>query len=276
MYAPREMSLNSAEILERFDATMRRRPPEGVRRVERTDRTTLWLSADEDGLSADEDGWSAVIWSSLDEANADDEIAAVIGGLGGIEKLPPSFEWKYYAHDSPADLPTRLVEAGLHPDQEEAVMIAEIAVVVETSPPDQDIEVREVIEAHQIEEMVQIHDEAFGEPHGYLGRLMKRELELPRAERTQFGVVAYSEGDPVSAARVELNRGTEFASLWGGGTIPSRRGIGAYRAIDAWRAAFAREHGYRFLHVDALPTSRPILERVGFVEITRTTPFRAG
>jgi hypothetical protein len=263
------MSLNSAEILERFDATMRRHPPEGATRVQQTDRTTLCLSADEDG-------WSAVMWSSLDEATADDEIAAVIGGLGGIDKLPPTFEWKYYAHDGPADLAARLVAAGLHPDEEEAVMIGEIAALVETSPPDPDIEVREVVGARQIEEMVRVHDEAFGEPHGFLGRLMERELELSEAERTQFGVIAYRAGEPVSAARIELNRGTEFASLWGGGTIPSRRGIGAYRAIVGWRAAFARQRGYRFLHVDALPTSRPILERIGFVEITRTTPFRVG
>jgi len=261
------MSLNPAGILERFDATMRRQPPEGATRLVKTDHTTLCLSADDDG-------WSAVIWSSLDELTADDEIAAVISGLGGVEKLPRSFEWKYYAHDRPVDLPARLVAAGLHPDEEEAVMIGEIAAVVEASAPVLGIEVREVIEAHQIEEMVNVHDEAFGESHEFIGRLIQRDLELPEVERTQFGVIAYSAGEPVSAARIELNRGTEFASLWGGGTIPSKRGIGAYRSTVAWRAAFARARGYRFLHVDALPTSRPILERIGFVEITRTTPFR--
>jgi hypothetical protein len=39
------------------------------------------------------------------------------------------------------------------------------------------------------------------------------------------------------------------------------------------RAALARERGYRWLYSDSLPTSRPILERLGFVAITTTTPF---
>jgi hypothetical protein len=41
----------------------------------------------------------------------------------------------------------------------------------------------------------------------------------------------------------------------------------------AKRAELARERGYRWLYSDALPTSRPILERLGFVPITTTTPF---
>jgi hypothetical protein len=46
-----------------------------------------------------------------------------------------------------------------------------------------------------------------------------------------------------------------------------------YRATVAKRAELARERGYRWLYSDALPTSRPILERLGFVAITTTTPF---
>jgi hypothetical protein len=41
----------------------------------------------------------------------------------------------------------------------------------------------------------------------------------------------------------------------------------------AKRAELARERGYGLLYSDALPTSRPILERLGFVSITTTTPF---
>jgi GNAT superfamily N-acetyltransferase len=78
----------------------------------------------------------------------------------------------------------------------------------------------------------------------------------------------------VSAGRVEFNEGSEFASLWGGGTDPAWRGRGLYRATVAFRAGLARERGYRYVQVDALPTSRPILERLGFVELTRTTPYR--
>ena len=56
-------------------------------------------------------------------------------------------------------------------------------------------------------------------------------------------------------------------------TLPEFRGRGLYRATVAKRAELARDSGYRWLYSDALPTSRPILERLGFVAITTTTPF---
>ena len=61
--------------------------------------------------------------------------------------------------------------------------------------------------------------------------------------------------------------------MFGGITLPEFRGRGLYRATVAKRAELARERGYRWLYSDALPTSRPILERVGFVPITTTEPF---
>ena len=67
--------------------------------------------------------------------------------------------------------------------------------------------------------------------------------------------------------------GTDFASLWGGGTLPEWRGRGIFRALVARRAALAAARGYRCLQVDALPTSEPILARLGFVRLATTTPY---
>ena len=52
--------------------------------------------------------------------------------------------------------------------------------------------------------------------------------------------------------------------------VPRARAVP--RESGAARGARARG-GYRWLYVDALPTSRPILERLGFVTLTTTTPF---
>jgi GNAT superfamily N-acetyltransferase len=68
-------------------------------------------------------------------------------------------------------------------------------------------------------------------------------------------------------------RGTEFATLWGGGTLPAWRSRGIYRAIVAHRADLALRRGFRYLQVNASDGSRPILERLGFVGVTTTTPF---
>jgi GNAT superfamily N-acetyltransferase len=72
---------------------------------------------------------------------------------------------------------------------------------------------------------------------------------------------------------VRFQRGTEVATLWGGSTLPAWRGRGIYRATVAYRANLARERGLRFMEVDASSDSRPILERLGFVPVTTTTPY---
>ena len=166
--------METTEILEHFDEQMRRR-------------------AAPDSMFVGK-GWSAVLWRP-----DDGEVEPLVARM---RELPGHVEWKYYSHDGP-ELRERLAAAGLEPDDEETVVVAEAASI--PLPPD-DIELR-------------IVDEEF----------------------------------------VDL-----AASVFG-------RGL--YRATVAKRAELARERGYRWLYSDALPTSRPILERLGFVAITTTTPF---
>src|SRR5207253_1915163 len=100
-------------------------------------------------------------------------------------------------------------------------------------------------------------------------------LEAERAvDPDAITIVVAEAGDTaVCAAWVRFTRGTEFATLWGGGTLPAWRGRGIYRAIVAYRANLAALRGFRYLQVDASADSRPILERLGFVAVTTTTPF---
>ena len=162
-------------------------------------------------------------------------------------------EWKYYSHDGP-ELRERLLAAGLMPDEEETVLVAEAA-SLPAPPPDVDL--REEVDA-----FVELAELVFGRgSHGGFP-----DDAVP--------VVAYVDGRPVSGGRVDLYRnGEEFAGLFGGVTLPEFRGRGLYRATVARRAEIARDAGYRWLCVDAAETSRPILERLGFVQITTTTPF---
>jgi GNAT superfamily N-acetyltransferase len=159
-------------------------------------------------------------------------------------------EWKYYAHDGP-ELRERLLAAGLVPEDEETVVIAEAASIEQ--PPD-DVELRTATD-----EFDELAARIFGKRHG-----------LPEKA---VAVVAVVDGQPVSGGRVDFEDDVEFAGLFGGATLPEYRGRGLYRATVAKRAELARERGYRWLYSDALPTSRPILERLGFVPITTTTPF---
>ncbi|MFE0517291.1 GNAT family N-acetyltransferase, partial [Streptomyces sp. NPDC058964] len=90
---------------------------------------------------------------------------------------------------------------------------------------------------------------------------------------TIVAVVALAGDEPVSAARLEPVPGTRFAGLWGGGTVEEWRGRGIYRALVAQRARAAASLGYRYLQVDAVARSRPILERLGFHSLSTTTPY---
>jgi len=190
-------------------------------------------------------GWSAVLRPPPD-GNVEPLVAR-------MRELPGWVEWKYYSHDLPPDLPERLVAAGLEPEDEETVVVAEAASI---PPPPAEVELR--LATH---EFVELAERVFGRSHG---------AGLPEVS---VGVVAVVDGKPVSGGRVDLEVGVEFAGLFGGVTLPGYRGLGLYRATVAKRAELARERGYRWLYSDALPTSRPILERLGFVPLTTTTPF---
>ena len=187
-------------------------------------------------------GWSAVLW------RPDDGVVEPL--VARMRELPGHVEWKYYSHDGP-ELRERLVAAGLEPDDEETVVVADAASI---PPPPDDVELRIVNE-----EFVDLAASVFGD-----------RFDLPEKA---VAVVAVVDGQPVSGGRVDFEEGVEFAGLFGGVTLPEFRGRGLYKATVARRAELARERGHRWLYVDALPTSRPILERLGFVAITTTTPW---
>jgi GNAT superfamily N-acetyltransferase len=214
--------VETTEILGRFDEQMRRK-------------------AAPDSLFVGK-GWSAVLWRP-DDGHVEPLVAR-------MRELTGHVEWKYYSHDGP-ELRERLVAAGLEPDDEETVVVAEAASI--PAPPE-GVELRIVDE-----EFVDLAARVFGD-----------RFELPEKA---VAVVAVVDGQPVSGGRVDFEEGVEFAGLFGGITLPEYRGRGLYRATVAKRAELARERGYRWLYSDALPTSRPILERLGFVRLTTTTPF---
>ena len=189
-------------------------------------------------------GWSAVLWRPDDR-----EVEPLVARMRDV---PGHVEWKYYSHDGP-ELRERLLAAGLEPEDEETVVVAEAAAI---PPPPADVELR-----FATDEFIELAERVFGRSHG---------SGLPEVS---VAVVAVVDGQPVSGGRVDFEDGVEFAGLYGGITLPEYRGRGLYRATVAKRAELARDRGYRWLYSDALPTSRPILERLGFVRLTTTTPF---
>jgi len=213
-----------------------------------------------------------VIWSELDEASAD---AAISAQVRHFAELGLPFEWKYHAHDRPADLPARLRAAGFEEDEPEAVMIADLEAVgdgLESVAPPDGIRVVPVTDDDGLRRLVSLHDEVFGERGDAFGRALQ--AQFAAAPDSMVPVLALAGDRSVCGARIEFYRGTSFASLWGGGTLPAWRGRGVYRALVGYRARLARERGVLYLHVDASSESRSILERLGFVRISTAVAFR--
>ena len=255
------------------DAALRAAFDEQVRRRTRADAPGA--HAERAGVlvrrvATDGSGWSGITWSGLAGPDAADRVitaqARYFAGLG----LP--FEWKLYDYDQPPDLGDRLAAAGFVPEEEEAVMVAEVAdLVTQASVPD-GVTLQPVTTEAGLGRFIQVHEQVFGGDHSRLRQSMLTQLrEAPG--RTSM-VLALAGDEPVSAARVELPGGTQFAGLWGGGTMPAWRGRGIYRALVAYRAGLAAERGYRYLTVDASADSEPILRRLGFRCLARTTPYQ--
>lgn len=214
------------------------------------------------------DGWNGVVWTDLTAGDADVIIRAEIGRFSSV---PETWEWKYYSYDRPADLPARLLAAGFVPDEEEALMVAEIADLALDTPPPDGVELVPVRDEDGAAAVVRVHDEVFGGDHSAIGAAILAGLQ--EEPYSVEAVLAVARGVPVSAGRVEFPVGRDFASLWGGGTLRDWRGRGVFRALVAYRARLARDRGYRYLQVDASPDSRPILGRLGFAELAMTTPY---
>jgi GNAT superfamily N-acetyltransferase len=244
-----------------FDAQVRRKaePDEPGAVVEADDGVLRWVAPGSET--------SCIIWSALTDGTADAVIAAQKKYF--MNRGTP-VEWKYYDYDQPADLPSRLVAAGFEPDDDEMMLVAETPAIDSRVMLPDGVRLVPVTDEAGIAAMMRVHDLAFADhPWPEFGDRLRSQLGSDRIQM----VVAMACDEPVSAARVEFVAGADFAGLWGGGTVPAWRGKGIFRALVAYRAGLAAARGYRYLQVDALPTSRPILQRLGFEPVARTTPY---
>jgi ribosomal protein S18 acetylase RimI-like enzyme len=183
------------------------------------------------------------------------------------------FEWKLHRHDRPPDLATRLRAAGFVPEEEETVLIATVERIAAEPRLPQGISLREVSERCDFER-IEAHERAvWGDVSHTVA--VAGDLEGERAADPEAIAFVVAEGGEtvVCAGWVRFQAGTDFATLWGGSTLPAWRSRGIYRAVVAYRAQLAAARGFRYLEVDASSESRPILERLGFVAVTTTTPY---
>jgi hypothetical protein len=181
-------------------------------------------------------------------------------------------EWKTRGHDSAPGLHDALRNTGFTPDERESIMIGEAhALAVDVPVPD-GVQLRRVTTEADVRAMCAMQAAVFEDPNS-------DEVADSLLRRLAFddGIelwVAESQGQIISAGRLEPVRGSQFAGIWGGATRPEWRGLGIYRALTAARARSALRAGKTLIHSDSTEYSRPILERSGMVRVSTTTPYR--
>jgi GNAT superfamily N-acetyltransferase len=214
---------------------------------------------------------SGITWSSLADADADAVIAEQVAIFG---RRGESFEWKLFDYDEPADLAERLGRFGFDAEEPESLVVAEAAEVVEALAGAElpaGVTARQVTDSDGVRLMGEVQELVFNDDRSDLRATILAQLE--QAPEMVAIYLAMAGDLPVCAARIEFLPGTEFAGLWGGGTLPEWRRRGIYRALVRLRAELAASRGYKYLMVDASEDSRPILERVGFTRLAVTTPY---
>jgi GNAT superfamily N-acetyltransferase len=254
---------DAAALLAAYDAQLRAhvhdRPPPG-------------LEVQRDGPLLRTTGFGAQGWieyhdlGGLDGDALDELIARQVDFFAARGQR---FEWKLHGHDLPAGLPERLLAAGFVPEDQETVMIGRVDAPGSPRVPD-GVRIREVLEDREFAAVAALEEAVWGEDHGWVDDLAAERRADPDGLRI---FMAEAAGRAVSAGWVRLPSGTEFATFWGGATLREWRGRGIYRALVAHRARLAAERGLHYLEVDASDDSRPILERLGFVAVTTTTPY---
>jgi len=214
--------------------------------------------------------WAEVAYSRFSASETEMVIHAEIEYF---RQLECSFEWKIYSHDEPPDLLTQLRKCGFGIGEEESVLVCdsgELSPLLMVPLP-AGVTVTPVRDEGGIEDYLSVETGVWSCEPGKTGELLRSTLSDPF--QRDLGFVAYVDAKPIGCGRVTASPQSRFAGLWGGSVLPDYRGRGAYRALLSARIDHTRRFdSIHYLRVDALPMSRPILERYGFKRIASTWP----
>jgi len=213
--------------------------------------------------------WHNIAFAELTGENAEREIRDQVAHY---RALGCSVEWTVYAHDGPADLLERLARSGFEIGQREAVMVLDAEQRPAWLQQRSGQRIEAVTTREQLRQFQLVSEEVFAGSHAAV--LQELEAALAQGSQQLLGYLGFDAGVSASVGRLYVNAGSCFGGLYGGGTRRAHRGRGLYRAMVAERVNAALRLGARYIRVDALPTSQPTLERLGFRELSHAWPCR--
>ncbi len=258
-----------------LDATMLRDSYDRHLRAHVPDPLPAGVSVERDGpllrfLGFDEGGF--LTYRDLDGLAGDALDELIARQVTIFRERGEPVEWKLHGHDEPADLPERLRAAGFAAQERETVVVGPVAPLAAALPVvPEGVRLREVTTRADLDRIVAMEEAVWNADRSHLAPGLEKEIA---ADPQSITVVVAEAGDEVvSAGWVRYLQGAGFATLWGGSTRSEWRRRGIYRALVTYRARLAAQRGLTMLQVDASEDSRPILERLGFVAVTTTTPY---
>ena len=216
-----------------------------------TDRYTLCLGAGKT--------WNTVQRQRFALEEVDDVLAEVRAALR--ERGRPSTQWEV-GSSAPSGLVDALLERGLVRDKDPYA----VALVLTHEPPPigEGFVARQIETLEELEAACEVQWEAFGATEA---EIAEARALLPERFRdtTYLRHAVWLDGELVSTGTSAPTQ--HGLLLYGGSTLPSARGRGAYRALLRARWDDALALGTPALITQGGSMSRPILERLGFERV---------
>jgi hypothetical protein len=214
-----------------------------------TDRYSLWM-----GSGAK---WNTVQRQRFDLEELDEVLEEVRATLRARGRAHTQWE---VGSSAPAGLVEALLERGLKRDKDPYA----VALVLTAPPPATDLAARRVETYEEYAEANAVQWEAF---ETSAEELEEARALLPQryAETVNLMHAVWMDGRIVCAGTSA--RSEHGLLLYGGATVPSARGRGAYRALIRARWDDAVALGTPALITQGGSMSRPILERLGFERV---------
>lgn len=205
--------------------------------------------------------------------NTEEEIDRVIANETATARREKyDLEWKLYGHDQPQNLGVHLEKAGFIPDESEAFLVLRVEEDPGSLRQIAGCEIRRISSNEGLDDVRKISEEVYNRSFESQIRLFQTLIRDHPESMCVY--VAYVNGEPAAYGRVYFNAQSKFAGLYGGQTRVPFRNRGIFTQLVKTRVKEAYDRGIRNISVDALPTSEPILKKLGFRYITFTRPYR--
>ncbi|MCJ8321751.1 MAG: GNAT family N-acetyltransferase [Colwellia sp.] len=175
--------------------------------------------------------------------------------------------WRVFEHDRPSNIELHLKQQGFKPCPQSTLMVLPLEAYCIKNTEHQ---VKKVNSEQALRDFLQVAAQAFEcdsdeSEFNYFAKVI---------DDAQFALYCtYEKGVAVAAGRMEIPKGSSFGLMFGGSVLKEHRGKGYYQALITARIKLAKSLGLKYLSTEARETSRPILEKLGFISLVKETTW---